>query len=111
MTMIHVPFKKLKKIISNVFYNAIYYICISFVCVVVAVILYYGYILFMENVVLQYYVLGISLIVALALSITYINRFNDNKEKNQNDSYSPERQDNGVLKEDIFRKEPYQAYR
>ena len=63
-----------------VFEYIIYFVCCFFLCALTSAILYNVILLVIEDDVLKLYIMGIMIAIGIALSITYITRFNKKSE-------------------------------
>ena len=59
-----------------IFEYIIYFVCCFFLCALASAILYNVILLVIEDDVLKLYIMGIMITIGIALSITYITRFN-----------------------------------
>jgi hypothetical protein len=66
-------------------------------------LLYGAAILIRDNIVIRYYILGISVMLAIGLSIAFIEKYN--KKYRKNDSNTSERQNDFFFEGDIRREE------
>ena len=91
--------KNAKKAATFAFETIICIICCLFITGLICIILYEGYLAFIEYEIIRKYVAGILTLMAIALSVTYINIYN--KKYRKNDSDSSKRQNHFLFEENV----------
>ena len=77
----------------------LYLICNLFLAVLALIALYFAVKIILTDVVVQRYILGIAVLLAMGLSIAYISKFN--KKYRKNDSNSSKRQNDFLFETDL----------
>jgi hypothetical protein len=98
-----VLFKRFLKNTKNAtifaFETIICIVCCLFITGLICIVLYGGYLAFIEYEIIRKYIAGILTLMAIALSVTYINIYN--KKYRKNDSNSPKGQNDFFLEDNI----------